>query len=169
MTNIDGNLTTAFPLNDEGHDSSITRSAIASGSIVISDSAAQIVLTGQDQDAFIAALNRDTANAHTGALDQNPNLQMLLGSQKQMQGLATAANKAVLQTIGEAVDFAMTQTKYGQADQAQKEAKKYSILPPRPRRRKKQPNWHMMQLKQLLIIKSCRRNKANGVQPATTE
>jgi hypothetical protein len=83
----------AFPLSDEGRDSSVTRSAIASGAIVITDSAAQIALTGQDPDAFIAALNRDTANTHSGALDQNPNLQMLLGSQSQMQRLATQGNR----------------------------------------------------------------------------
>jgi filamentous hemagglutinin len=129
VTNINGSATTAFPLSEEGRGSSVTRSAIASGAIVITDSAAQIALTGQDPDAFIAALNRDTANAHSGVLDQNPNLQMLLGSQSQMQRLATEANRAVLKTIGEAVDLVMAQTEYGQAGQAQKDAQNILYSP----------------------------------------
>ncbi|MDB0521548.1 hemagglutinin repeat-containing protein [Ralstonia solanacearum] len=51
-----------------GNASGTTRSAISTGTVVITDNAGQLAKTGKDAEATVAGLNRDTEHANDGAI-----------------------------------------------------------------------------------------------------
>ncbi|MGC0098873.1 filamentous hemagglutinin, partial [Ralstonia pseudosolanacearum] len=78
-----------------GSADSTTRSAVAEGTIHITNQAQQ------KQD--LATLSRDTSNTNT-VLDKNPDLGEILSRQAELQKAASAAGEAVARTIGDIAD-----------------------------------------------------------------
>jgi len=93
------NLAPSLPMNDNGGSASLTRSAVAAGTVTITDEAAQLARTGQTAAETVASLNRDTQNAHQGPLDHNPDLDEILAKQGEIFDAADKAGKAVTKTI----------------------------------------------------------------------
>jgi filamentous hemagglutinin len=112
-----------LPMKDKGSDDSVTRSAIAPGMIVITDAERQAALDGgQDMAAFIAGVNRDTAHAHDGPLDKNPDVKKLLAEQK-----ATAeAVKSALENLSKGINLLRDRVnkEYAEAVENRADAKK---------------------------------------------
>ncbi|NKF62663.1 filamentous hemagglutinin [Ralstonia solanacearum] len=84
-----------LPLMSSGSADSTTRSAVAEGTIHITNQAQQ------KQD--LATLSRDTSNTNT-VLDKNPDLGEILSRQAELQKAASAAGEAVARTIGDIAD-----------------------------------------------------------------
>lgn len=89
------NIIPNIPQSESGGSSSTTKSAVAEGTVIITDPTAQMNLTGQTASEAIDSLNRDTENAHTGALPQNPNLQGIVGTQEGLNMLAMQAGLVI--------------------------------------------------------------------------
>ncbi|MGR0115191.1 hemagglutinin repeat-containing protein [Ralstonia pseudosolanacearum] len=87
-----GGFSPMLPLMSSGSADSTTRSAVAEGTIHITNQAQQ------KQD--IATLSRDTSNTNT-VLDKNPDLGEILSRQAELQKAASAAGEAVARTIGD--------------------------------------------------------------------
>ncbi|MCD6027636.1 MAG: filamentous hemagglutinin protein [Solimicrobium sp.] len=82
--------------DESGSSTGTTRSAISSGTVIISDNQMQQELAGMDADRTIASLNRDTENTHTAAKQQD----VLAMKQK------VAANQTIKQAaLTEAIKF----------------------------------------------------------------
>ncbi|MHA6826240.1 hemagglutinin repeat-containing protein, partial [Ralstonia pseudosolanacearum] len=115
-----GGFSPMLPLMSSGSADSTTRSAVAEGTIRITNQAQQ------KQD--IATLSRDTSNTNT-VLDKNPDLGEILSRQAELQKAASAAGEAVARTIGDIADSkrADALTEAEKAHQAGNEelAKKY--------------------------------------------
>ncbi|MGA4047214.1 hemagglutinin repeat-containing protein [Ralstonia nicotianae] len=90
-----GGFSPMLPLMSSGSADSTTRSAVAEGTINITNQAQQ------KQD--IATLSRDTSNTNT-VLDKNPDLGEILSRQAELQKAASAAGEAVTRTIGDIAD-----------------------------------------------------------------
>ena len=90
-----------MPIKEDGSESSTTKSAVAEGSVVITDEQGQQASTGKTAAETVESLNRDTDNAHAGALIQNPDLNEILAKQAELADASAAAGKAVAETIGE--------------------------------------------------------------------
>ncbi|WP_197385981.1 hemagglutinin repeat-containing protein, partial [Ralstonia pseudosolanacearum] len=90
-----GGFSPMLPLMSSGSADSTTRSAVAEGTIRITNQAQQ------KQD--IATLSRDTSNTNT-VLDKNPDLGEILSRQAELQKAASAAGEAVTRTIGDIAD-----------------------------------------------------------------
>ncbi|MGA4401986.1 hemagglutinin repeat-containing protein [Ralstonia nicotianae] len=90
-----GGFSPMLPLMSSGSADSTTRSAVAEGTIHITNQAQQ------KQD--IATLSRDTSNTNT-VLDKNPDLGEILSRQAELQKAASAAGEAVARTIGDIAD-----------------------------------------------------------------
>ncbi|BCM07411.1 hypothetical protein MAFF241647_17680 [Ralstonia solanacearum] len=90
-----GGFSPMLPLMSSGSADSTTRSAVAEGTINITNQAQQ------KQD--IATLSRDTSNTNT-VLDKNPDLGEILSRQAELQKAASAAGEAVARTIGDIAD-----------------------------------------------------------------
>ncbi|MET2465051.1 hemagglutinin repeat-containing protein, partial [Ralstonia sp. SM1864_UCD524_TZ4] len=90
-----GGFSPMLPLMSSGSADSTTRSAVAEGTIRITNQAQQ------KQD--IATLSRDTSNTNT-VLDKNPDLGEILSRQAELQKAASAAGEAVARTIGDIAD-----------------------------------------------------------------
>ncbi len=90
-----GGFSPTLPLMSSGSADSTTRSAVAEGTINITNQAQQ------KQD--IATLSRDTSNTNT-VLDKNPDLGEILSRQAELQKAASAAGEAVARTIGDIAD-----------------------------------------------------------------
>ncbi|WP_247424824.1 hemagglutinin repeat-containing protein, partial [Ralstonia pseudosolanacearum] len=90
-----GGFSPMLPLMSSGSEDSTTRSAVAAGTIRITNQAQQ------KQD--IATLSRDTSNTNT-VLDKNPDLGEILSRQAELQKAAGAAGEAVARTIGDIAD-----------------------------------------------------------------
>jgi filamentous hemagglutinin len=69
-----------------------TRSAVSEGSVVITDEAGQLAATGKSATETVAALNRDTANAHNPVRQQD-----MEAMQKEAQAQQTIKNAAFKQ------------------------------------------------------------------------
>lgn len=93
-----GSITPALPMKESGGDSSVTKSAVAEGTVIITDGAGQLALTGETAAERIASLNRDTDNAHAGPLVYNPDLQEILDRQAELAEAAAAAGVPLLTT-----------------------------------------------------------------------
>ncbi len=96
-----GSISPSLPMKENGDDSSVTQSAIAEGTVVITDEEGQLAQTGQTAADVIAGLNRDTENAHQGALGRNPDLQEILDRQAELVDASAAAGRAVAKTVGD--------------------------------------------------------------------
>ncbi|MGL4207804.1 MAG: hypothetical protein ACRCTY_00295, partial [Candidatus Adiutrix sp.] len=96
-----GSIAPTLPQRDQGAEFSQSKSAVAPGTVTITDEAAQKAKTGQTIDEAITALNRDTANAHGGPLSTLPDLQGLLNKQAEINDAAGKAGAAVAQTVGD--------------------------------------------------------------------
>jgi filamentous hemagglutinin len=79
-----------------GNSSGQTKSAISIGLVTITNEAAQQALTGKTGEQTVAALNRDTASAHTGAAAQNV---------KAMEKKVEAERAITQATVAEALKF----------------------------------------------------------------
>ncbi|MGF2514068.1 hemagglutinin repeat-containing protein, partial [Ralstonia pseudosolanacearum] len=90
-----GGFSPMLPLMSSGSADSTTRSAVAEGTIRITNQAQQ------KQD--LATLSRDTSNTNT-VLDKNPDLGEILSRQAELQKAASAAGEAVTRTIGDIAD-----------------------------------------------------------------
>ncbi|BCN08286.1 hypothetical protein RPSD_01710 [Ralstonia solanacearum] len=90
-----GGFSPMLPLMSSGSADSTTRSAVAEGTIRITNQAQQ------KQD--LATLSRDTSNTNT-VLDKNPDLGEILSRQAELQKAASAAGEAVARTIGDIAD-----------------------------------------------------------------
>ncbi|WP_275795180.1 hemagglutinin repeat-containing protein [Ralstonia syzygii] len=90
-----GGFSPMLPLMSSGSADSTTRSAVAEGTIHITNQAQQ------KQD--LATLSRDTSNTNT-VLDKNPDLGEILSRQAELQKAASAAGEAVARTIGDIAD-----------------------------------------------------------------
>ncbi|MDO3518013.1 filamentous hemagglutinin N-terminal domain-containing protein [Ralstonia solanacearum] len=90
-----GGFSPMLPLMSSGSADSTTRSAVAEGTINITNQAQQ------KQD--IATLSRDTSNTNS-VLDKNPDLGEILSRQAELQKAASAAGEAVARTIGDIAD-----------------------------------------------------------------
>ncbi|WP_390623059.1 hypothetical protein ACEQUB_p00783 (plasmid) [Ralstonia syzygii] len=90
-----GGFSPMLPLMSSGSADSTTRSAVAEGTIDITNQAQQ------KQD--LAMLSRDTSNTNT-VLDKNPDLGEILSRQAELQKAASAAGEAVARTIGDIAD-----------------------------------------------------------------
>ncbi|MDO3569080.1 hypothetical protein Q3O89_22355, partial [Ralstonia pseudosolanacearum] len=90
-----GGFSPMLPLMSSGSADSTTRSAVAEGTINITNQAQQ------KQD--IATLSRDTSNTNS-VLDKNPDLGEILSRQAELQKAASAAGEAVTRTIGDIAD-----------------------------------------------------------------
>jgi filamentous hemagglutinin len=90
-----GGITPMLSQHDSGSSEASTRSAIAAGSITVTDAA------NQTQD--LASLNRDTSNLN-GAVSQLPDLKALLDQQADMMNAVQAAGQVTAQTIGTYAD-----------------------------------------------------------------
>ena len=91
----------SLPMKEGGREDSLTRSAVAEGTVVITDEAAQQARTGQTAAEMAASLNRDVQNAHQGPLALNPDLGEILAQQAEIADAAGQAGRAVAQTIGD--------------------------------------------------------------------
>lgn len=96
-----GGITPSLSQHDSGSDSASARSAIAAGTINVTDQA------NQTQD--LANLSRDTSNTN-GTINNTPDLNNLLDKQSDTMSAAAAAGQAVARRIG---DYA--QLKYDEA------------------------------------------------------
>lgn len=84
-----------IPWSESGGSSSTTKSVIATGNVVITDPNAQMAKTGQSAPEAINSFNRDTENAHTGALPQNQSIQGIVGTHNLLNKLAGDASKGI--------------------------------------------------------------------------
>ncbi|WP_231663626.1 hemagglutinin repeat-containing protein, partial [Ralstonia solanacearum] len=105
-----GGFSPMLPLMSSGSADSTTRSAVAEGTINITNQAQQ------KQD--IATLSRDTSNTNT-VLDKNPDLGEILSRQAELQKAASAAGEAVARTIGDIADTKRADA-LAEADKARK-------------------------------------------------
>ncbi|QCX51751.1 hemagglutinin repeat-containing protein [Ralstonia pseudosolanacearum] len=105
-----GGFSPMLPLMSSGSEDSTTRSAVAEGTIRITNQAQQ------KQD--IATLSRDTSNTNT-VLDKNPDLGEILSRQAELQKAASAAGEAVARTIGDIADTKRADA-LAEADKARK-------------------------------------------------
>ncbi len=91
-----GGLVPMIYQNENGDQSSTTRSAVSAGSISVTDQAAQT------QD--VAALSRDTTDTN-GRVSNTPDVQNLLDQQADLMNAAQAAGQVVAQGIGMYADM----------------------------------------------------------------
>ncbi|WP_197325576.1 hemagglutinin repeat-containing protein [Ralstonia solanacearum] len=105
-----GGFSPMLPLMSSGSADSTTRSAVAEGTIHITNQAQQ------KQD--LATLSRDTSNTNT-VLDKNPDLGEILSRQAELQKAASAAGEAVARTIGDIADTKRADA-LAEADKARK-------------------------------------------------
>ena len=96
-----GRISPSLPMNESGDASSTTKSTIAERSITITDEQGQLAKTGQTAAEAIESLNRDTDNAHGGALERPVNLDDILEKQAELAEASAAAGKAVAKTVGD--------------------------------------------------------------------
>lgn len=119
-----GSLSPSLPMNDGGDDSSVTKSAIAEGSITITNEEQQVAKTGQTAEEAVEALNRDTENAHDGALERAPSLDELLNRQAELAEAAALAGKAIATSVGDISEMMLAKT----GDDGWREGGAYKIL-----------------------------------------
>jgi filamentous hemagglutinin len=119
-----GSLAPSLPLKEDGQDNSLTRSAVAEGTVVITDEAAQQARTGQTAAQVVASLNRDTQTAHQGPLTQNPDLGEILEKQAEIVDAAGQAGPAVARTAGDIAKHMLMTT----GDEKWAEGGAYKIL-----------------------------------------
>ncbi|MCD7909547.1 MAG: hemagglutinin repeat-containing protein, partial [Clostridium sp.] len=120
-----GSLAPGLPLKEKGDDHSTTKSAIAEGTITITDEETQLAAIGQTADETITTLNRDTDNAHKGPLERPPSLEELLAEQAELAEAAAAAGRAVAETVG---DISQTMYRLSNEDPKWAEGGAYKIL-----------------------------------------
>ncbi|MDR2390698.1 MAG: hypothetical protein LBE84_03325, partial [Planctomycetota bacterium] len=80
----------AMPIGEDGSESGITKSAIAEGAVIITDEQGQLAATGKTAAETVESLDRDTDNAHQGALLRNPDLNEILAKQAELADAAAA-------------------------------------------------------------------------------
>jgi len=87
-----GGISPMIPQNESGSQDGVARSAVADGSITITN--------GADQKQDVASLSRDTSNTNT-QVGNTPDLQNVLNKQADTMAAAQAAGEAVAKSVGD--------------------------------------------------------------------
>jgi filamentous hemagglutinin len=87
-----GGINPMIPQSESGSQDGVARSAVADGTINITN--------GANQKQDVAGLSRDTSNTNT-QVGNNPDLQNILSKQSDMMAAAQAAGEAVAKTVGD--------------------------------------------------------------------